>query len=71
MKEENRSPLDIVSDCSRTQAIRSTELSGANRHATGRTLPSYVSRVFNEFRGRMEYLRTTALRRREFGLGFL
>ena len=40
MREENCRPLHIVSDCSRTKAIGSTELSGSNRHATRRTLPS-------------------------------
>ena len=61
MRDENCSPLNIVSDCSRIKAIRSTAIQRFKSPGNGRTLPSRTSRVFNEFRGRAEYLRTTAV----------
>jgi hypothetical protein len=59
MRRENCSPLNIVSDCSRTKAIRSIAIQRFKSPGNGRILPSRTSRVFNEFRGRTEYLRTT------------
>jgi len=54
------STLNSASDWIAAKRFAPPELGGSNRHATGRTLPSRACRVFNAFRGRRKYLRTTA-----------
>ena len=61
MRNENCSPLNIASDCSRTQAIRSTGNSAVQVAMQQPHSIKSESRVFNEFRGRTEYLRTTTV----------